>query len=159
MTLVTQVLQHNWYAVAVLVVTLGTQYVKTHHDAVWAKFPVGWRFGLPAVGAMAAAFLHAWALGEPWKQALLDVGNSLWQIATPAMGVAAVLKESHLPWDGGAGGAPKLIALSTSPLPANVVPISHASSEDDRVTPVDAHVAAGRDSLPPTDPPPPDDAA
>ncbi len=152
MNLFTQVLQHNWYAVAVLVVMLATQYVKVHQDALWAKIPTGYRFALPALGAMAAAFVHAWVAGEPWKQALLDVGNSLWQIALPAMGGAALLKESPFPWDGGAGGEPK--PTPPAPLPPNVIPITPAPSEDDRVTPVDAHVAEGRSSLPPSDPPP-----
>lgn len=148
LNLFTQVLQHNWYAVAVLVVMLATQYVKVHRSEVWAKFPVGWRFGFPALAAMAAAFVHAFAAGEPWKQAGLDVLNSLWQIALPAMGGAAALKESPLPWSGGSGGAPKLAPADPAPAPppSNVVQLPLAA-EDDRLTPVDG-------SLPPSDPPP-----
>jgi hypothetical protein len=145
---------HNWYAVAAIVLMLLIQIARVKETALWTKTPSGWRWLWPVGLAMVTAFVHAFVIGEALKQAGLDVLNSLWQIALPAMGGAAALKESPLPWDGGPGGAPKLAARAIGAAaekaasmrpPQAASPDLHVVSQDDRPTPVD----------PSTKPPPP----
>jgi hypothetical protein len=142
---ITAFMAHNWYAIAAFTLMVGVQIVRKNNLKIWLMVPSGYRFLWPAVAAMTAAFIHAFAAGEALKQALLDSLNAIWQIAIPAMGGAAALKESPLPWDGGAGGIPK----SSGAVPAATSPAS-----DDRPTPVD-HPHSPPSELPPSDPPPP----
>jgi hypothetical protein len=58
-------------------------------------------------------FVEAFSSGQPVGTALLAALGGALGIGLAAMGWAAALKESPLPWDGGAGGDPK----STSKLP------------------------------------------
>lgn len=147
---------HNWYAAAAILLMLAIQIVRTRELSLWTKTPSGWRWLWPTGLAMVTAFIHAFAVGEVLKQAGLDVLNSLWQIALPAMGGAAALKESPLPWDGGPGGAQKIAARAVGaaaekaasmrpPPPASPDLHLHVANQDDRPTPVD----------PSTKPPPP----
>lgn len=136
---------HNWYAIAAVILMVALQLVKKHEADWWNKTAVGYRFLWPVVIAAVAGFVHGFALGETVNHALLDALNALWQIALPAMGAAAALKESPLPWSGGAGGA--------KPLPAPSPPLS--TEHDDRPTPIDLSVVPNR----PTEPPPPPNAA
>lgn len=140
---------NNWYAVAALLLMLAIQISKKYEAKLWTLFPVGWRFLVPVLGAMGAAFTHGFLLHESWQQAGLDSLNAIWQIAIPAMGGAAALKESHVPWDGGAGGAPKPDPVASPASPPDL----HLVADDDRPTPVDPPLA------PATPPPPPPTAA
>lgn len=155
-TLITSFASHQWYAVAAILLMLLIQIARVKEAALWTKTPSGWRWLWPTGLAMVTAFIHAFVLGEALKQAGLDVLNSLWQIALPAMGGAAALKESPLPWDGGPGGAPKIAARAigaaaekaASMRPSASAPPDlhlHVVNQDDRPTPVD----------PSTKPPPP----
>lgn len=137
-------LTHNWYAGAAIGLMLFLQAVKKYELFWWNKTPVGWKFVWPIALAMIAAFIHGYAAGETLHASLMDTLNAIWQIAFPAMGGAAALKESPLPWSGGAAGAPLAPAAAadaitipspppSSPPDLHVVP----SPEDDGETPVD----------------------
>ncbi len=129
---------HNWYAIAAVALMIGLQLVRKHAADWWQKTAVGYRFLWPTLVAAVVGFIHGFVVGKPVNGALLEALNALWQIALPAMGAAAALKESPIPWDGGAGGIKK-----PEPLPADPV------SEDDRLTPVDP----GAIPRPPSEPP------
>lgn len=151
--LVTALLERNYYVLSVAALMILIQVGKTKLPEYWEKIPVGFRF-LPAVlVAMANGFIHGFAMGETWQLALTDALNAIWQVAIPAMGGAAALKESHLPWDGGAGGVKPLPEPAYAPLSlviprASVLP-EDLLSPDDRPTPVDPYSVP----RPPTDPP------
>lgn len=140
----TAVIEKNWYALAALVLMLAIQLSKQYETRFWAVFPVGWRFLAPVVGACSAAFVHAFLLHKTVQQAGIDSLNAIWFIAIPAMGGAAALKESHVPWSGGAGGgqlpSPAALPAPASPADLHLVPM------EDRPTPVDP-------PLPPSEPP------
>lgn len=140
---------HQWYAGAAIILMLLIQIVRTRELTLWTKTPNGWRWLWPVGLAMAAAFIHAYVIGEALRQAGIDVLNSLWQIALPAMGGAAALKESPLPWDGAAGGV-KPVATLAKPAPASIPPDLHLvpGPNEDRPTPVDPGVRP-----PPSTPP------
>jgi uncharacterized integral membrane protein len=145
---------HNWYAVAAIVLMLLIQIARVKEAALWTKTPSGWRWLWPVGLSMVTAFVHAFVVGEALKQAGLDVLNSLWQIALPAMGGAAALKESPLPWDGGPGGAPKLAARKAGALAEKAslrpgAPDLHVVTQDDRPTPVDPGTRPPPPSTPP----------
>lgn len=140
---------HNWYAAAAIVLMLVIQIVRSREMALWTKTPDGFRWAWPVGLAMVTAFVHAFVVGEALRQAGVDVLNSLWQIALPAMGGAAALKESPLPWDGGAGGGGPVVpakpAMPSVPPDLHLVP----SDQDDRPTPVDPGVRPPPPSTPP----------
>lgn len=141
----------NWFASAALAILIAMQLLKNLpllRTKIWVKIPVGYRFLLPIVGAMATAFVHGYLVHE-------TLGADLWdvvKIAFTSMGAAAALKESPLPWDGGKGGAP----LAPAPTPGPVVALAPAipDLEDDDKTPVD-----GSKVPPPSEPPIPPPAA
>jgi hypothetical protein len=100
----------NWYAVAALVLMLLVQIArKAPVVSTWyAKIPNGWRWLPPIVGGAVAAFVAAFQAGAPLNLALLQALGGALGIGLPSMGGAALLKESHVPWDGGAGGVQPL---------------------------------------------------
>lgn len=140
-------LTHNWYAGAAIGLMIFIQVVKKYELLWWNKTPVGWKFVWPIGLAMIAAFIHGYAAGETLHASLMDTLNAIWQIAFPAMGGAAALKESPLPWSGGAAGAPPPVIAATTESDAITIPSPAPSSpadlhvvptpEDDRETPVD----------------------
>lgn len=130
---------HNWYAIAAIVLMIGLQIVRKHAADWWQKTAVGYRFLWPVGISAVVGFIHGFVTGKPINGALLDALNALWQIALPAMGAAAALKESPIPWDGGKGGS----LPPPAPAPADL-------AEDDRLTPVDPGAAP----RPPSEPPP-----
>lgn len=96
----------DWYAVAALVL-FGL--VKVWRSApvtgkLWAAVPTGWRFLPPLVAAASVGFSDAWQQGLPVSAALMQaLGSAIW-IGLPAMGLHGALKESPIPYEGGAGG-------------------------------------------------------
>ncbi len=153
------ILTRNWFAGAALAIMIGTQILKSLpwlREKIWAKVPTGYRFLVPTLAAALTAFVHGYLAHE-------TAGASIWdalKIALSAMGGAAALKESPLPWGNtGPGGAP---LPSPSPDPARLAsaasratqpsslpiipPLADAVDEDK--TPIDP-----RGSPPPTDPP------
>jgi hypothetical protein len=135
---------HNWYACAAVAVMIAFQIIRKKEVAWYQKTPNGYRFLWPVGLSMLGAFVHGFVLGEPLKQALFDMVNAVWQIAGPAMGLAAALKESPLPWDGGAGGLPKIDLMNPAPgMPGRptLVPPAPPTPPDDRPTPIDPSTA------------------
>jgi hypothetical protein len=147
---------HNWYAVAAIALMFLIQIARVKEAALWTKTPSGWRWVWPVGLSMVTAFMHAFVVGEVLKQAGIDVLNSLWQIALPAMGGAAALKESPLPWDGGPGGAPKLAAhaVGVAAEKASLRPaapdlhLAPPTDQDDRPTPIDPSAKPSPPSTP-----------
>lgn len=100
---------HNWYAFAALLLTLVIQIVRKAPALrnAWNKIPEGYRFLVPLLSGAAIGFTQSFAAGEGLADAMFaSVGGAL-GIGLTSMGAAAALKESPLPWDGGAGGKPK----------------------------------------------------
>ncbi|HWA29089.1 MAG TPA: hypothetical protein VG734_25795 [Lacunisphaera sp.] len=106
----TQAIQlRNWYAVAALVLTLLIQVVRKApilRDA-WAKIPNGWRWLVPILSGGVTGFVDAYNSGLPLGAAAVATLGGALGIGLGAMGLNAALTESHLPWNGGAGGIPK----------------------------------------------------
>lgn len=128
------VLVKNWFAVAAVAIMIVVQLGKTFPalgQALWVKLPTGYRFLVPIGLSMLTAFAHGFQARETFWASLWDACR----IALGAMGGAAALKESPLPWDGGKGGEPR--ASLTAP---------HLA-QDDRPTPIDLR------PLPPSEPP------
>lgn len=141
------ILTKNWFATAALAIMLGTQLLNSLpwlRAKIWLKIPVGYRWSVPVAAASLTAFVHGFEVHESASASIWDAVK----IALSAMGAAAALKESPLPWGGGAGGAPIPLPpkgpQAAAPLPV-IPPLSEA--EDDDKTPIDGS------SSPP--PPPP----
>ncbi len=137
---------HNWFAVAAIVIMCLIQVAKKFELPLWTKTPLGYRFLWPILLGAAVAFVHGYLTHE-------TAGASIWdavKVAFTAMGGAAALKESPLPWSGGAGGILQTVTAPPTEMPA--IPPLHLVTEDDRPTPVDFS------PRPPSDPPP-DNAA
>lgn len=113
--LLNALLTKNWYALAAVTLMILIQIARKNELKFWGWIPSGFRFLWPVIGAAGAAFVHGFLTKEPLHQALLDTLNSVWQIAIPAMGGAAALKESPIPWDGGKGGALQAPAADAPP--------------------------------------------
>jgi hypothetical protein len=100
----------NWYALASLVLMLAVQILRKQphlRDKIWNKIPDGLRFLVPLVGGAVTAYVGAYLAGSGLIDALnAAVGGAL-TIGLGSMGGAAMLKESPISWDGGAGGKPK----------------------------------------------------
>ncbi|MES2403751.1 MAG: hypothetical protein V4567_05345 [Pseudomonadota bacterium] len=144
----TSLTTHNWFAVAALAIMIGTQLLNSLpvlRTKIWAKIPLGYRWAVPVLAASLTAFVHGYQAHEA-------LGASIWdavKIALSAMGGAAALKESPLPWGStGPGGVPLPKAPPATPLPV-IPPLADALEADDDKTPVDGH-----GPLPPSDPPP-----
>jgi hypothetical protein len=103
----------NWYAGAALILALVIQLIRKNPNwpvlaklkALWNKTPDGYRFLWPTTIGAVTAFVAAFEAGVPLTGALLAALGGALGIGIPSMGVAAVLKESPIPWDGGKGGA------------------------------------------------------
>lgn len=143
----TSITTKNWFATAALAIMLATQFVNSLpllRKKIWDKIPIGYRWGLPVVAAALTAFVHGYQAHETAAASIWDAVK----IALTAMGGAAALKESPLPWGGGPGGAEKIAimkAASIRPAPLPLIPPLRDAADDD-LTPVDK---------PPSQPPPP----
>lgn len=156
----TSILTKNWFATAALAIMIATQLLNSLpwlRAKIWNKIPTGYRFVVPVTAAALTAFVHGFTAHESLTASIWDAVK----IALSAMGGAAALKESPLPWGGGAGGAPVASALPpvatpaptpvTTAAPLPTIPRPIADLADDDVTPVDGHRGP---VLPPSDPPP-----
>jgi hypothetical protein len=96
----------NWYAVAAIVLMVIVQVVRKHPitSPYWQKIPNGLRF-LPAMlASFGVGFVSGFQAHLPLADALLQGVGAIAGISIPAMGLAATIKESPIPWDGKAGG-------------------------------------------------------
>lgn len=96
----------SWYGAVALGLMIFLQIVRKHPTTsrYWNRLPEGWRFLPGVVSSFAVAFVASYSASAPWNDAALAGVGGIFGIAIPAMGGAAWLKESHMPWDGGAGG-------------------------------------------------------
>lgn len=99
----------QWYAVAALALTLVIQIVRKSPVLrnVWQWIPDELRWLVPLVTGAALAFIGAYESGATLPDALLATVTGALGIGLGAMGLATALKQSPVPWDGGAGGVPK----------------------------------------------------
>lgn len=160
----TSVMTKNWFATAALAIMIGTQLLNSLpwlRAKIWVKIPTGYRWGVPVLAASLTAFVHGFTAHETLTASIWDT----LKIALSAMGGAAALKESPLPWGGGAGGVavtPAPVPSPAAPLPSPLTPTIApsltpplpfipplADATDDDKTPVD-----GQKLPPPSDPPP-----
>lgn len=71
------------------------------------KIPEGWRFLVPMITGGVMGFVHGYEAGYTVIGALVETFAGIFGVSLISMGFAATLKESPIPWDGGAGGKPK----------------------------------------------------
>lgn len=75
-------------------------------SALLHKIPDGWRWLTPVVAGGVVGFVNGYQKGYQLTGALTEAAAGLFGVSFTSMGVAAALKESLLPWDGGPGGKP-----------------------------------------------------
>jgi hypothetical protein len=100
----------GWYAIAGAVLALVIQAQRRFPwlgAKLWAKLPDGSKFLVPLAWGAVIAFVGAQQAGQPLAEALKAAVGGAIAIGFGAMGVAAGLKESPIPWSGGRGGKPK----------------------------------------------------
>lgn len=108
------------YPLIATVLTLVVQLLRKSPKtaAWWKKIPDGWRWLVPGLSGAVMGFIHGYQGSLPLGGALLSAGTEalygLFGVSMTSMGLAAMLKESPLPWDGSAGGKPKKIVETTS---------------------------------------------
>jgi hypothetical protein len=150
----------DWYAVAGLALALAIQAHRRFPwlgARLWAKLPDGSKFLVPLLGGAVVAFVGAFLEGKPLVDALMVALGGAVTIGIGAMGVAAGLKESPLPWSGGAGGKPKDDDDKTPPTGGGGIAVTGASefrvsgNTGDDTAAIQAHLDAGRklSALPP----------
>jgi len=76
-------------------------------SVLYAKIPTGWRWITPVIAGAVMGFVHGYQAGYTVVGALTEMVFGIFGVSLTAMGLAAGLRESPLPWSGGAGGAPK----------------------------------------------------
>jgi len=74
----------------------------------WQRVPTGWRWLVPVGMGALVGFVRGYQAELPLSGALISgAGEALagvFGVSLTSMGLAAALRESPLPWDGGAGG-------------------------------------------------------
>lgn len=98
------------YPLIALVLTLVVQLVRKSGKtaAIWKKIPDGWRWLVPGLTGALMGFIHGYQSDLPLQGALVSAGiemlYGLFGVSMASMGLAAMLKESPVYWDGRAGG-------------------------------------------------------
>lgn len=72
----------------------------------YAKIPDGWRWLVPVAAGGAMGFVHGYQQGYSIVGALTETVFGVLGVSATSMGINAALKESPIPWSGGAGGKP-----------------------------------------------------
>lgn len=96
------------YPLIAIILTIAIQLArKSPYTApMLAKIPDGWRFLVPMVSGGVLGFVHGYQAGYSLVGALVETVAGICGVSLISMGMAATLKESPIPWDGGAGGKP-----------------------------------------------------
>jgi hypothetical protein len=98
----------DWYAAAALALMILVQLSKTPVlGRVWEKIPDTVRGYAIMLGGGVTAFIAAFVNHSPFPEAALAFVGGALGIGGGAMGANAILTQSHLPWNGGAGGVPR----------------------------------------------------
>jgi len=97
------------YPLVATLLTFALQIGKTSpYTKTWyAKIPVGWRWVTPVLVGGAMGFVHGYQEGYALVGSLTEMVFGIFGVSLTSMGLAAGLRESPLPWSGGAGGEPK----------------------------------------------------
>lgn len=97
------------YPIVATLLTFALQLGKLspYTKAMYDKVPVGWRWLTPVVIGAAMGFVHGFQAGYTVVGALTEAVFGVFGVSLTSMGLAATLRESPLPWSGGAGGEPK----------------------------------------------------
>jgi hypothetical protein len=74
---------------------------------LYAKIPTGWRWVTPVIAGAVMGFVHGYQAGLTLVGSLTEMVFGIFGVSLTAMGLAAGLRESPLPWSGGAGGETK----------------------------------------------------
>lgn len=74
---------------------------------IWKSIPDGYRWIPGVVFGFTAGVAEAAMRSTSNAEAIGYGIKGILAVSFPAMGLAAVLRESPLPWDGGAGGKPQ----------------------------------------------------
>jgi len=90
---------------ALLTFALQVAKVSPYTKVLYAKTPVGWRWLTPVLAGAAMGFVHGYQTGHTLVGALLEMVFGMFGVGATSMGIAAGLRESPIPWSGGAGGA------------------------------------------------------
>ncbi len=107
------------YPLIAMVLTLLVQLLRKSPKTSkwWRRIPEGWRWLVPGLSGAAMGFIHGYQGSLPIGGALISAGiealYGLFGVSMTSMGLAAMLKESPVPWDGRAGGKPKQIVETT----------------------------------------------
>jgi len=102
------------YPIIAALVTFALQIAKVspYTKVLYAKVPAGWRWLTPVIAGGAMGFSHGYQQHYTVIGSLLEMVMGMFGVGATAMGIAAGLKESPIPWDGGKAGIPK---TSTDP--------------------------------------------
>jgi hypothetical protein len=94
------------YPIIATLLTFALQIAKVspYTKVLYAKTPIGWRWVTPVVAGGAMGFAHGYQTGHTVVGALVEMVFGMFGVGVTAMGINAGLKESPLPWSGGAGG-------------------------------------------------------
>ena len=94
------------YPLVAALLTFALQIAKKspYTKTLYEKTPVGWRWLTPVIAGGAMGFVHGYQAGHTVTGALLETVFGIFGVSFTAMGLAAGLKESPIPWSGGAGG-------------------------------------------------------
>jgi hypothetical protein len=80
--------------------------VSPYTKVLYAKIPVGWRWVTPVIVGAVMGFVHGFQAHYGLVGSLTEMVFGIFGVSLTAMGLAAGLRESPLPWSGGAGGEP-----------------------------------------------------
>src|SRR5262245_28242886 len=96
------------YPMVALLLTFSMQIARKsrYSGPLLRKIPDGWRWATPVLAGGIVGFVSGYQKGYQLTGALLEALAGLFGVSFTSMGVAAALKESVIPWDGGPGGAP-----------------------------------------------------
>ena len=78
--------------------------VSPYTKTLYAKTPEGVRWLLPVLSGAAIGFVHGYQAGYGVIGALTEAVMGIFGVSLTSMGVHSALKDSPLPWNGGAGG-------------------------------------------------------
>lgn len=98
-----------WYPVIAVALMACVQVLKMPklRDYLWSHIPDGAKMLVPILGPVVYAIIQCYQSGADATTAFGVLMAALFGMSFPAMGIHAALRESPLPFDGGAGGKPK----------------------------------------------------
>lgn len=96
------------YPLIATLVTFALQIGKSspYTKVLYEKTPVGLRWLTPVIVGGAMGFVHGYQAHYAITGALVEMVFGMCGVGVTAMGLNAALKESPIPWSGGAGGKP-----------------------------------------------------